>query len=266
MKGIQITIVLTLLVCFGSLFVSCDGGDGGSSSDPNRGFDILTYAVAPITGTIVPSGGNVQGNFLSGAGTYGTVTTFNREHSGVGILRIPGAKVPGTWRLAFGPSFISGSLCLTYSTVDLNVNLGSEERLYCPGRFAGLTATPNTVDSLNPPASITFSGKGIEAVYGTPTLAFYDEYGNVVASSPAAQLLYAPDNEIEAVSVTIPDLSQVYDGVYTVVVHNINPDGSWEVVGAAPITIYGNPPPPPPSDGDGGCQQPPLDLAQLPCN
>lgn len=64
----------------------------------------------------------------------------------------------------------------------------------------------------------------------------------------------------------VPNVSGVYDGTYTVVVHNILADQSWEVIGAATITIYGNPPPPlEPPPGPGECDPPPPGMPQLPC-
>lgn len=242
-------------------------GGGGNNNDPNAGFKLATYAYSPInTNVYIPTAGNVQGLFLSANGTTtGTVESFNRNHSGVGLLVITGARVPGTWRFRLAPDLVQGSLCLAPAITDLDMSLNSEKRLFCPGRFVGFTATPDNIDALSPPASITFNGKGIDNAYGEPALAFYDEFGYVVASTQASQSLWS-GGEIEGIAVSVPDISQVYDGVYTVVIHNIKPDGSWEVVGAAPVTIYGNPPPPPPPPpGGGGCEPAPPDQPQLEC-
>jgi hypothetical protein len=262
-KLITIIFVLSL----GWAMNGCGGGGGGGTPDPNAGFKIETFAYHPQDPSVyIPTAGNVQGQFLYPNGaTTGTVESFNRNHGGVGLLVIPGARVPARWRLTLGPDFFGGSHCLTFETVDRDVSLNSVIRLFCRGRFFGFTASPNTLDALNPPATMTFNGKGIENVYGTPALAFYDEYGYVVASTQASQLLYR-EGEIEGLEIVIPDISQVYDGVYTIAVHNIRPDGSWEVIGAAPVTIYGNPPPPPPGGGGGGCEPQPPDQQQLPCD
>lgn len=138
--------------------------------------------------------------------------------------------------------------------------------LVCPGRFTGFTASPDLLDALNQPATITFLGKGLDNAYGEPALAFYDEFGNVVASTQAIQSLW-DDGEIEGIVVNLPDISQVFDGVYSIAIHNIDPDGSWDLVGGANVTIYGNPPPPPPPPPPGGgeCGGQNPAFPELPC-
>lgn len=147
------------------------------------------------------------------------------------------------------------------------MNLNSVEKLTCPGSFFGFTATPNSLDALNPPATVTFSGEGIKNLFGEPVLAFYNEFGVVVASTQAVQSLsFSGGGEIEGVSVAVPDISQVLDGTYTIVVHNVNADGSWTIIGAASVTIFGNPPPlePPPPEED-PCEPVLQDQPVLPC-
>ncbi len=96
-------------------------------------------------------------------------------------------------------------------------------------------------------------------------VAFYDEFGNVVASGPANQLLY-DNGVVSGVRINTSDLSDAYDGTYTGLVHNVDGTGAWEIVGAVAITIFGNPapPPPPPPPGD-GCEPPPPDMPELEC-
>lgn len=261
MKSIAKSIVVLV---FALATFSCSGGGGGGGSDPNAGFKLATYAFSPVDPTVqIPTAGNVQGLFLSASGqTTGTVTSFNHDFGGVGLLVIQGAKVPGIWRFRLAPDAVPGSLCLAPSIADYQMSLNSTQGLRCPGRFIGFEATPSSIDALNPPATITFTGKGLDDLYGNPTLAFYDEFGNVVAATQASQSLWS-SGELTGIEVAVPDISQVYNGVYTIVVHNIQPDLSWEVVGAASVTIYGNPAPPPPPPPTGGCliAQPP----SLPC-
>lgn len=98
-------------------------------------------------------------------------------------------------------------------------------------------------------------------------LAYYDEFGNMVASSSANQLLYGGKaGYVTGILATLPDISQVYDGVYTVAVYNVNVDGTWEMVGSATVNIYGNPPPIFGGGGGGECDPPPLGQVQLPCD
>lgn len=260
MKKSLITISMLVLAV---LFSAC-GDDGGSSSDPNAGFKLATYAYNPLDNTVVvPTAGNVQGALLSTNGTTtGTVSSFNVNFGGVGLLVVTGAKVPGLWRFRLAPDFVPGSLCLQPGFNDLDMRLNDQKPIFCPGRIIGLTADPNSLDALNPPLTITFTGKGLENNYGEPVLAFYDEFGNLVASTQASQSLWS-GGEIEGIVANVPNISGVYDGTYTVVVNNINADGTWAVVGAAPISIFGNPPPPPPDDGGGGGDDPGCDGSNI---
>lgn len=233
-----------------------------STPDPNRGFDIQTQVRFP-NGLIILTGGNAQGQFLSGSGTSGTVTSFNRNVF-PGITQIPGAKVPGTWRLAFGPAFF-GDSCLGFVVRDVNVSSGSLESLTCPGRFFGFAATADTINALNPPATVDITGNGSDTLTGTPIVAFYDEFGNVITSTSATQLLYT-DGTVSGLRVGVSDLSQAYDGIYNAVVNNVRPDGTWDTVGSATVTIYGNPPPPPDTGGEPDCRNQPPNQDQLPCD
>ena len=254
-----------LLIAFGcaTLFsVGCSsGGSGGNNQDPNRGFYVQ------VTAANIPTIARVQGQFQSGSGTTtGTVTSFAPlEIGGAGFTPIPNAKVPGTWRLTYGPSIFGGSLCLTNATVDRNVSLGSFETLPCLPRFYSFTASPNIIDALAPPSSIAFTGKGISSLNGTPMLAYYNEFGYVVASTPASQLNYNGSGIVDGISVNVPDLSNAYDGEYTVAVHNVEANGTWEIIGAAPVTIYGNPPPPMPTPTPNDCFSSPPGHDQFPC-
>lgn len=254
-----IKITLFCSLCF--LFISCSPTPNPS---PNAGFSVTTYAGTPSSR--IPTAGTVNGQFLYAIGnTTGNLEYFNHIHNGIGIYPIAQAKSPARWSLSLGPDLLGGSLCLTYSTVERDVATGSIQPLYCAPRYFSFTASPNSIDALNPPATITFDGKGIDNLYGEPTLAFYDESGNVVASTQATQSLWS-GNEIEGFVVSTPNISGVYDGIYTVVVHNVLSDQSWDVIGAATITIYGNPLPPiEPPPGGGGCEPPQPDMPALPC-
>lgn len=268
----RITNSVFVLICgLASLFIAnCSGGGGSGTPNPNAGFRMQTWAANQgQSGNILfPTAAQVHGQFLQATGsTTGTLETFNLSHNGIGYLVASGTRVPAIWRLTLGPNIPGGgSLCLTFATSDRNVSLNSLVDLVCPGRFTGFTASPDSIDALNPPSAITFSGKGIDNAYGEPALAFYDEFGNVVASTHASQTLW-DGNETEGIVVAIPDISQVHDGVYAIAIHNINLDGSWDLIGGALVTIYGNPPPPPPPPPGGGeCEEPPPpDLPQLPC-
>jgi len=268
-KSLQISVFLVLVTLF---LAGCSGG-GNGTPNPNSGFKIDAYAYNPNNPSVLfHTAGNVRGQFIQPDGaTTGTIESFNQGYSGIGYLVINSARVPGLWRLTLGPDFLGGSLCLTFETSDRHVTLNSLQTLTCRGISVGLTVTPNTIDALNPPATVTFSGKGVQNTFGEPNLAICDEFGNVIASTQvqANQLLWV-GGEIDSVVVSTPDLSQAYDGTYMAIIRNVGPDGTLEAVGASPVTIYGNPPPPPPpppddGGGDGGgtgCQGPDVCLEQ----
>ena len=246
--------------CAALFSFGCGGGSGGNNQDPNTSFYVQVAAGG------IPTVARVQGQFQTGSGTFGNRDSFPPlDVAGIGFTRIADAKVPGTWRLTYGPG-LGGSLCLDSLTVDRNVSLGSFETLPCAPRYFSFTASPNSINALSPPATVTFTGKGISALSGIPVVAYYNEFGYVVASTPATNLSNNSLGVVNRVSVSVPDLSNAYDGEYTVAVHNINPDGTWEVIGAAHITIYGNPVPPNPFPIPVPCEQQPPNQEQLPCD
>jgi len=256
MKKLTVFFTMLMLVCL-SLASGCGGNP---TPDPNQGFFIR------VTANGIQTGAQVSGQFISGNPTQGTVSQFNFQSiNGVGLTPVTGARVPGTWRLTYGPDFSGGSLCLGILTVDRNVGPGSQETLPCVPRFFSFTASPDAINA-NSQTTVDVTGNGSENLFGTPMIAFYDEFGNVVASGPATQLLYT-NGVVSGVRVNVTDISQAYDGTYTALVHNVHGDGSWEVIGAVAITVFGNPPPPPPppDDGGGGCGQEQPGEPQLPC-
>jgi len=257
--------IISLLSLMLSIVLISNCG-GNNTPNPNAGFKITSYAIAPTNGLRYPSSANVQGVFLSGnSNTTGTVTSFNQNTIGGSIFSvISGAKAPATWRFSIGPGFDGTSLCLTRVFTDRNVSLNGEVILDCPGRLIGFASLPDAIDAQNPPASVTISGEGIQNTYGMPMIAFYDAAGNVAASTAANQLVEGK-NGFSGITVNVPQLTLAYDGIYAVLVHNVNADGTWEAIGATSMTIYGNPPPPPIGGGEECPTNPNPDLPQLPC-
>lgn len=264
---------ITLLILVFAITSVMFGCHGGSSSDPNQGFTVKGVArVYNLQGTQFidyATSGRYQGLFLSGAGTYGSLTSFD-EYAGI-LYNARGAKVPGRWRIGLSRGFDAASLCVSPAVEEVNVSLGSVETIRCFGGTSIFVSQPDTVDAFNPPSTITITGSGIEDTYGMPKIAIYDEYGNVGASVTATQTLAGgiPHSGpgIEALTFNAGDLSQVYDGVYSITVSNVNADGSWAIVGGAIVSVYGNPPPPPdPDPGGGDCEPQPQGYEQLPCD
>ncbi|HXG67047.1 MAG TPA: hypothetical protein VNO70_18230 [Blastocatellia bacterium] len=232
--------ILSLLVGFVALFVV--SGCGGEP-DPNRGFDVETVVVA--NGTEFRQSARVVGDFLrpTASSTVGTVTHFDQF-----LIRatISGAKVPGVWR------FVASQYAGCFETVVRETTVTSGDNVTLPCRATGVgsfTASPNTVDVTAPPATGTVYGQGISATYGMPIVAYYSEFGYLVAKQTASSVA-ADGTWLQG---SVPNLDGAYSGVYTLLIKNKNADGSKTIIGTATINVTGNDPPPPP-DGGGECQ------------
>jgi len=116
-------------------------------------------------------------------------------------------------------------------------------------------ATPDYIDTSNPPPTITITGDGIDATYSMPYVQYYDPDGNLVAQAQASEV--AEDGTW--LSGSTPDLSSVVSNSYWAVVSNVAPDGSQVVIGATVVYVDSGQPPPPscnPSSGDlNACQR-----------
>ncbi len=123
------------------------------------------------------------------------------------------------------------------------ISCGGTVSLDCPVA-SSFAMTPDSIDVNAPPATATFTGAGLDATYGMPTLEFYDEYGTFFAQTTA--------NSVSAdgtwLQTSVPSLAGLYSGTYTVVIVNATADGSRNAVGTASVWVYGNDMPPPPPD------------------
>lgn len=140
-------ILFVSLFVFGCATLFSAGCSGGSNNqDPNQGFKVRVLASGFSTSAQI-----IQGNFISGAGTSGSLSVVNNVRiEAFGYTPIPNTKVPGTWRLIYGPDSAL-SLCLGVNGDDRNVSLGSQETLNCVSRFFTFTPSPDTINALSPP-------------------------------------------------------------------------------------------------------------------
>jgi len=79
-----------------------------------------------------------------------------------------------------------------------------------------------------------------------PTIEFYDEYGTYLEGRTAS----AVSGDGTWLQTTVPNLSGVYSGIYTLVICNATPDGSRNIAGTSSVWVWGNDPPPPDPDQD----------------
>jgi hypothetical protein len=124
------------------------------------------------------------------------------------------------------------------------------------------SSAPQTVDLLAPPSTIELTGEGLTTAYGMPYIEYRDPYtGNLIGATYAT----AVGGKGGWLQANTPDLSGVYDGVYSILISNIRADGSLEPVGTATIECTGRPYvfEPPPDPGPCGC--PPGEYC-LPCD
>lgn len=228
---------LVLAVSCSGCYWGCGGG-GGSSSDPNRGFDVETIVRA--NGVDYAQTARVVADLQYTTGsTTGNIEHFN-QFVNLGFAQFTGAKVPAVWR--FNASGYAG--CPGLVIEEREMKRGNKIRLTCFTFGVGLFASsPDTVDITAPPATGTISGSGIDPSYGMPKVGYYDETGTLVAEQTASYV--ASDGS--ALQGPVPDFSSSYNGTYTLLVSNINSDGSSTIIGSAYINVTGfyiEPPPP----------------------
>lgn len=233
------TIVLIVIVL---MFVSMGYSCGGGSSNPNRGFDVrlvVRFLRTGGGGYDLPSQGSVSGVFLypTSQNTIGTITSFDVfvNH----VRNIPGAKVPGRWR--FSGHTLDPRCTTFFYLIERNVRIGETETFWCESYAPPFIASPENIDVNSAPSTITIIGDGLSADNGAPKIAIYDPSGNLLTSLSANTV----NTEKGRLTISTPtNMSQ--NGNYLLIVHNVQADGSWQVVGVANILVTGNPTPDPP--------------------
>jgi len=239
---------LTLVVALGFFASGCWIID---LLDPS-GFTIKTTFTTPPSPTqrgVTSPDPNVVviGSFASPYFSCGSQGTLSITTDGEGKLKSRDWLANGYWnfqrigghtgcglRQAFGYASCGGTVPLDCS----------------PALTFGMT--PESIDVNAPPATATFTGEGLDATYGMPTIEFYDEYGTFF-NQTTASYVSADGTWLQA---AVPSLAGLYSGTYTVVIVNATADGSRNAVGTASVWVYGNdmlPPPPDPDPDPGPC-------------
>ncbi|MDQ6652247.1 MAG: hypothetical protein M3Y84_05845 [Acidobacteriota bacterium] len=239
----KVTFILLLAtLLWTSMAFSCRSGP------PPVGFTVLTtitfFGAMGIPVERPQTNVEVAGQWERDLPILGTVlgaNTFFTGNSGAGKLRVNGARAPARWQ--FGE--FSGT-CANQSIV-LDVRQNDGVLLNCdttrPRPFgAAFSANPSSIDITYPPATVTITGQDLVATYGMPWVEYYDENGSLVAQTQAFSV--APDGSW--LTGYTPDLSSVPTGAYTVVVSNVDPDGSLSIAGTTTINVFASVPDPPP--------------------
>lgn len=215
---------------------------GGSSTPPPTGFRIRTLFIvrSPLGVDILRRGvpALIAGNWQFDTGAAnGTVTSFNSTTDAGGRYTVTNGRVPANWLIIRGPI----PPCTTISG-PVNVTPGQEIETGCIVlTVSNLTSSPNPVNSQTAPQGFTVNGSGFNTTYGMPKVEYFNDYGDFVGVASAASVTSS------AMSGTMPDLTNLYDGTYTMLISNATAVG-WEAVGYTTVQTYGNPEPPP-----GGC-------------
>lgn len=243
MKKYKISLFVVLV--FISAGFRCGGG--GSTSDPSRGFDVKS-----VVRFLDPRGGgferpamaqNVNG-FIT-ANTSSNTIGFRSQFSiptMSGFATVRDAIVPARW---YVNGFIFDLNCARIVANEKSLGIGGSITLPCETFTFPTVASPNLVNAISPPQAVNISGEGFSNEYGMPRVAIYDESGQLRAT-----LSSSSGNVAKGIDVQLPSLVTYYSGRYILAVNNITGDGSWQVVGTAPIIIYGNDPPDFPDDPD----------------
>lgn len=231
---------LLLIVALFSVAVStaCQPGP------PNPGFRISMYRTV-INALGIPSTFAHQHILLSGqwerdrTGTVvGNLRSFSGHSSGVnGFVNVEHGRAAAVWVLREDNGPCAGQ------SVAEEVFPGENEDIYCiQTPFFRFNASPAFIDKTNPPTSITITGSGISTAGGTPSVQYWDSYGNMLGEQPAYSV--SPDGTW--LTGYVPDLAN--SGVGRFGVRVVNPDGGLAGIAFVDVfnpTLYEPPPPPP---------------------
>lgn len=257
MNRLRLIALITFVLCC-ALFASCSGG----GSQLQSGFFAFGERHVQVFGGgfMFVSPTNISGTWLFDNGTAtGSVQSFSLLC--LGVCPINNGRVPARWNIVAGGQFE----CIGYrepTQRDVTLNSTQISRCVIPGIVFPFSPAPGLVDLLAPPSTIELTGEGLTTDYGMPYIEYRDPYtGNLIGATYAT----AVGGKGAWLQANTPDLSGIYDGVYSILISNIRADGSLEPVGTATIECTGRPYvfEPPPDPGPCGC--PPGEYC-LPCD
>ena len=258
MKNIKLVLFSMIFMCC-AFFASCSGG----GSQVQTGFRAFGEKYVQVFGGqfMFVAATSIQGTRLSDySGATGNVTSFGPLLC-LGPCPVEGGRTPARWNIVAGTPVVE---CIGYLTPnDRDVTLNSLQVSKCVtfGIIFPFNAAPNLIDLQAPPATLEMTGENLTTTYGMPYIEYRDNYtGNLIGATSATYV----SGKGSVLQAAAPNLSSVYDGVYTVLISNVRADGSLEPVGTSTIECTGRPYPydPPPDPGPCGC---PPDQPCMPC-
>lgn len=221
------------------------------STDPNAGFSVNFRVASRGVMYPFPVLASVTGSLISPSPpTTGNRTFFNEFFTQNETKRIAFAVVPGLWGFSVGG--VPG-VCLPQRQF---MRLDDRLNIVCSlPNFAELVASPSHIDATSPGETLILHGKAISSQLQAPRATWYNELGQVVATSQV--LNYSAQNG--SLTLQMPNLTGWRNGNYLILVHSTETPTESNVLGAAIIAVFGNDDPPPPIEPN-PCLQP-----QLPC-
>lgn len=97
------------------------------------------------------------------------------------------------------------------------------------------TASPGIINSASPPTSITITGSGLTSNYGMPLLQYFAPDGTLAAHQTASSV----SSDGTTMTASVGSLSSVIPGLYTGMISNAGPNGTYSLVGATNVQVIG---------------------------
>jgi len=223
----------------------CDSG-GGITYIPNPGFSLVCQrshndyeTVLPYSRTYGAIGRSYFGYLIGVAdNATGKFDTFDVTAGSYGRADVNNNIAPAFYHVEARANWLE---CTGLST-GASIDRGVFNYLTCiikdgTGSFGGPTI-PNSIDTTSSPTQITAYGEGIDSQYGMPTFQFFNQFGTLIAQSPAT----AVDQQDHLwASTTTNNLVGLPTGPYGVKVLNVTPNGPGTIVSTANLYVYGGP-------------------------
>jgi hypothetical protein len=163
--------------------------------------------------------------------------------------------VPARWQIFAGvPGECIGQL--TNPNMDVSAHQTKVPQCLTGGIIFPFAMAPGSINLQAPPSTFAMTGSSLNTTYGMPRIDYIDQFSGELIATTTATSVAGDGNSLQAYT---PDLSNVYSGTYSMLVSNINSDGSLNYLGSSTVDTYGrdgwydDPPPP----GGGGCGCPP---------
>ncbi len=236
-----------VILSFVMLAIGCSGGEI-EPEIPNPGFGIYsTYrdiynfeSTLPGASTYGEVGRSYFGTLVGvGSGATGAYWTFGVTANEKGKAYVYDTLAPAFYKVTAGTGW---SKC-TGMTGTVHIDRGVLNHLECKeyrigGPILGGPFSNSTINVNTAAVEFTMGGEGINAAYGMPTFQFFNQYGTLVAQTPATAI--DTENGIWAKGWS-NCLTGLPVGPYNVLLMNATADGVGQRAGASSVYLAGGP-------------------------